>query len=54
MYSCISLGLKITKIKIPGNLVERLCHINNVTSSEGFQFKMYKDQTLFGFVYASI
>jgi hypothetical protein len=22
MYSCISLGLKITKIKIPGNIVE--------------------------------
>jgi hypothetical protein len=32
MYSCISLGLKITKIKIPGNIVERLWHTNNVTS----------------------
>jgi hypothetical protein len=40
MYSSISLGLKITKIKIPGNIVERLWHINNVTSYEDFQFKM--------------
>jgi hypothetical protein len=30
MYYCISLGLNITKIKIPGNIVERLWHINNV------------------------
>ena len=34
MYSCIFLGLKITKIKIPRNIVERLWHINNVTSYE--------------------
>ena len=41
MYYCISLGLNITKIKIPGNIVERLqWHINNVTSYEDFQFKM--------------
>ena len=41
MYSCISLGLKITKMKITGNIVERLWHIiNNVTSYEDFQFKM--------------
>jgi hypothetical protein len=32
MYSFISLGLKITKIKIPGNIVERLWHINNLGS----------------------
>jgi hypothetical protein len=31
MYSCISLGLKITKIKIPGNIVERLWHIEQRT-----------------------
>jgi hypothetical protein len=31
MYSCISLGKKITKIKIQGNIVERLWHINNRT-----------------------
>jgi hypothetical protein len=30
MYSCISLGLKFTKSKIPGNIVERPWHINNV------------------------
>jgi len=69
-YSCIALGLKITQIKIPRNIVERLWHINNVTSYEDFQFKILgykqrdviwrhsslkcKDQTLFGFVYASI
>ena len=41
IYSCISLGLRITKNKIPGNIVERLLHINNVTSYEDFQFKMY-------------
>ena len=40
MYSCISLGLKITKIKIPGNIFERLWHTNNLTSYEDFQFKM--------------
>ena len=40
MYSCISLGLKITEIKIPGNIVERLWHVNDVTSYEDFQFKM--------------
>ena len=40
MYSCISLGLEITNIKIPGNIVERLFHINNVTSYEDFLFKM--------------
>ena len=34
------MGLKITKIKIPGNIVERLWHINNVTSYEDFQFQM--------------
>ena len=51
MYSCISLGLKITKIKIPKNIVERFWHINNVTSYEDLKCK---DQTLFGFVYASI
>ena len=39
MYSGISLGLKITKFKIPGNIVERLWHIHNVTSYEDFQFK---------------
>jgi hypothetical protein len=37
MYSCISLGLKIT---IPRNIVERLWHINNMTSYEDFQCKM--------------
>ena len=46
MYSCISLRLIITKIKIPGNIVERLWHINNVTS--------YEDQALFCLVHASI
>ena len=40
MFTCISLGLKITKIKIPQNIVERLWHINNVMSYEDFQFKM--------------
>ena len=40
MYSCISLGLKITQIKIPRNIVERLWHRNNVTSYEEFPFKM--------------
>jgi hypothetical protein len=40
MHSCISQGLKITQIKIPRNIVERLWHINNVTSYEDFQFKM--------------
>jgi hypothetical protein len=40
MYSCISLGLKITQINIPRNIVERLWHINNVTSYEDLQFKM--------------
>jgi hypothetical protein len=40
LYSCISLGLKITQIKIPRNIVERLWHINNVMSYEDFQFKM--------------
>ena len=36
----LSLGLKITNIKISGNIVERLWHINNVTSYEDFQLKM--------------
>jgi hypothetical protein len=40
MYSGISLGLKIIKIKIPVNIVERLWNIDNVTSYEDFQFKM--------------
>ena len=43
MYSCISLGLQIIKNKILGNNVERLWHINNVTSVtsyEDFQIKM--------------
>ena len=40
MYSCISLGLTITEIKIPGNIIERLWHVNDVTSYEDFQFKM--------------
>ena len=35
-----SLCLKSTTIKIPGNIVERLWHIDNVTSYEDFQFKM--------------
>ena len=47
MYPCISLGVKITNIKIPGNIVERLWHINNVTSYEDFQFKRQRsDVTL--------
>ena len=37
MYSCISLGLKIT---IPRNIVELLWHINNMTSYKDFQCKM--------------
>jgi hypothetical protein len=41
--------LKSTKIKIPGNIVERLWHINNVKISS----LKCKYQTLFGFVYAS-
>jgi hypothetical protein len=40
MYSSISLGLKSTKNKIPGNIVERLWHISNVAPYEDFQFKM--------------
>ena len=38
MYSCISLGPKITQIKIPGNVVDDW-EINNMTSYEDFQFK---------------
>jgi hypothetical protein len=41
MYSCISLGLKITQIKIPRNIVERLWQISNVTSNEDFQISVY-------------
>ena len=47
------LGLKITKFKIPRNIVERLWHINNVTSYETSSLKL-KGQTSFGFVYSSI
>ena len=46
MYSCKSLGLKITKIKILGNIIERLWHINNVTSYEDFQFKMLRSDII--------
>jgi hypothetical protein len=46
MYSCISLGLKITQIKIPRNFVERLWHINNVTSYEDFPFKMERSDVI--------
>jgi hypothetical protein len=46
MYPCISLGLKITQIKIPRNIVERLWHINNVTSYEDFPFKMQRSDVI--------
>ena len=38
MCSCISLSLKSAKIKIPGNIVIRLWHINNVMSYEDFHY----------------
>ena len=53
MYSCTFLGLKIRQINIPWNIVDDFgtlttwCHLK--TSS-----LKCKDQTLFGFVYASI
>jgi hypothetical protein len=37
-YSCIFLGLKITQIKIPRDIVERLWHINNLTSYDKSKF----------------
>jgi hypothetical protein len=52
MYSCISLGLKITKIKIPRNIVEQLWHINNVTSYEDFQFKIWCTYDMYDFTFS--
>jgi hypothetical protein len=42
MYSSISLGLKSTKNKIPGNIVERLWHISNVAPYEDTRFATIK------------
>jgi hypothetical protein len=52
MYSCISLGLEITNITIPGNIVERFCHISNVTSYENFQLKMLRSDEMKDEIYA--
>ena len=53
MYSCIYLGLKIIQIKILWNVVDDFGALTTWRHMKTSSLKC-KDQTFFGFVYASI